>query len=309
MKGQVSVRARAQRIMSRQSMAAAFLVGFFGFFCSLPARAHDFWVQPAEYWLPPQSSIPITLQIGHGAEQQRSPIRLSRITRFEVVAPGGRMMDVRDQLRLGGESDDGRVHFGAAGTYLLVLETDNGGRSALPAARFNEYARAEGLMAALEQRERARQMQADGSERYGRQAKSIVQVGPIDGRSQQHITRPLGLVLEIVPERSPYAQPRPMQLPVRVLFESRPLVGALVKLTQLEHDAVPLAQQRTDRFGRASFPMPQSGTWLLNVIWAKPLPPSEEVDFETTFSSLSFGFPPGSGPPAPTQGRVGLDKP
>jgi len=27
------------------------------------------------------------------------------------------------------------------------------------------------------------------------------------------------------------------------------------------------------------------------VIWTKPLPRSEETDFETVFSSLSFGFP------------------
>jgi uncharacterized GH25 family protein len=99
------------------------------------------------------------------------------------------------------------------------------------------------------------------------------------------------LVLEIVPERSPYAQPRPTQLPVRVFFEGRPLAGALIKLTQLEQDAHPVAKQLTDRFGRASFSMPQRGSWLLNVVWAKPLPASEGVDFETTFSSLSFGFP------------------
>jgi hypothetical protein len=36
--------------------------------------------------------------------------------------------------------------------------------------------------------------------------------------------------------------------------------------------------------------MPRSGSWLLNVIWTKPLAASDETDFETVFSSLSFGF-------------------
>jgi retron-type reverse transcriptase len=40
------------------------------------------------------------------------------------------------------------------------------------------------------------------------------------------------------------------------------------------------------------FHMPGEGTWLLNVIWTTPLPNTSETDFETTFSSLSFGFPP-----------------
>jgi retron-type reverse transcriptase len=42
--------------------------------------------------------------------------------------------------------------------------------------------------------------------------------------------------------------------------------------------------------------MPSSGTWLLNVIWTKVQPRSAETDFQTTFSSLSFGFPPNGSP-------------
>jgi len=38
--------------------------------------------------------------------------------------------------------------------------------------------------------------------------------------------------------------------------------------------------------------MPNAGSWLLNVIWTNVLPRTEETDFETMFSSLSFGFPP-----------------
>jgi hypothetical protein len=39
--------------------------------------------------------------------------------------------------------------------------------------------------------------------------------------------------------------------------------------------------------------MPVRGQWLLNVIWTKPQPKTRETDFETTFSSLSFGVPAG----------------
>jgi uncharacterized GH25 family protein len=97
--------------------------------------------------------------------------------------------------------------------------------------------------------------------------------------------------LEIVPEVSPYTQPRPASLPVRVMYEGRPLAGALIKLTNLAHDAAPLETHLTDQVGRATFTMPGTGTWLLNVIWTKVLPSSRETDFETVFSSLSFGFP------------------
>jgi uncharacterized GH25 family protein len=104
------------------------------------------------------------------------------------------------------------------------------------------------------------------------------------------VTTPLGLPLEIVPERNPYAA-LDGKLPVRVFFEGQPLAGALVKLTRLEHDNEPVEERQTDQSGRASFSVSPSGTWLLNVVWTQPVTAPSEVDFDTTFSSLTFGFP------------------
>jgi uncharacterized GH25 family protein len=253
------------------------------------ASAHDFWIQPLQYWSQANEPIPITLQVGHGAERQRSQIRSSRISRFIAVAPDGTSHDIRSDLHLRGASEDGRLKFDAPGTYVVVLETDNGGRSALPAHRFNDYARDEGLTPALEYRERAGKMTADMTESYRRVSKAIVQKGAFDASSQAHVTKPVGLTLQIVPERSPYAEGA--ELPIRVLFKGKPLPGALVKLTQLEHDDAPVEARRTDSTGRASFPLTQRGTWLLNVVWTERATAPAEVDFDTTFSSLTFGFP------------------
>jgi uncharacterized GH25 family protein len=259
--------------------------------CVTSAVAHDFWMEPGEYWLKPDAVTPMTLQVGHGPFRQRSPISLSRITRFDAITPNGALADLRGNLHPGGAAEDAEIHFQNAGTYVLVLQTDDRAESHLPALRFNDYLEVEGLTPALEQRVRARRMDADGSENYSRCAKAIVQIGPSSAGSQAQVTKPLGLPLEIVPEQPPYAEPRPDSLPVRVLYEGRPLPGALVKLTRLEHDEVPFETRLTDRSGRTSFTMPKGGTWLLNVIWTKPLPSSRATDFETIFSSLSFGFP------------------
>lgn len=260
-----------------------------GLAIAAPVSAHDFWVQPLQYWSQSDGPIPITLQVGHGAERQRSQIRSSRISRFVAVAPDGTSHDIRSDLHLRGANDDGRLNFEAPGTYVVVLETDNGGRSALPAKRFNDYALDEGLTPALEYRERARKMTADTAESYRRVSKAIVQKGSVDTNAQAHVTTPVGLTLEIVPERSPYVEGG--DLPVRVFFKGQPLAGALVKLTQLEHDDAPVEERRTDSSGRASFPPTQRGTWLLNVVWTQPAAAPADVDFDTTFSSLTFGFP------------------
>src|SRR5690349_20677426 len=119
----------------------------------------------------------MTLQVGHGPSRQRSPISLSRITHFDAIAPTGAKIDLRNALQLGDNEADGHLRFDAPGAYVLVLETDARAQSHLPAIRFNDYLRSEGLSPALEQRERTHRMDADGSEHYSRAAKSIVQVG------------------------------------------------------------------------------------------------------------------------------------
>jgi uncharacterized GH25 family protein len=275
--------------LNRRSVAL--LLGLLVCFSAPLVSAHDFWLQPKKYWIDSDALTTMTLQVGHGPFRQRSPIPARRITRFQALTPEAATVDLRKQLRLGEAAEDGDFRLTRPGTYLLVLQTDYRAQTHLPSIRFNDYLRAEGLTPALEQRARLHLMDADGSERYSRCAKSIVQVGPPGAGPQSHISKPVGLALEIVPEVSPYDLPRSATLPVRVIYAGRPLAGALVKLTNLENDASPLEVRLTDHDGHASFTMPSSGSWLLNVIWTKPLPRSEETDFETVFSSLSFGFP------------------
>jgi uncharacterized GH25 family protein len=254
-------------------------------------EAHDFWLQPSEYWINPDTLDLMTLQVGHGPFRQRSPIPARRITRFQAIAPSGVAVDLRQRLRLGQGAEDGDFRLNDPGTYVLVLQTDDGAQTHLPAIRFNDYLKVEGLTPALEQRARLHRMDADGSERYSRCAKSIVQVGQPRAGLPAQVNKPVGLPLEIVPEANPYGAKRSAALPVRVIYAGHALAGALVKLTNLANDASPFEVRLTDREGRASFTMPNAGAWILNVIWTKALPRSEETDFETVFSSLSFGFP------------------
>lgn len=257
---------------------------------NIPAAAHDFWLQPSQYLLPIGASTPITLQVGHGPFRQRSPIPLDRVVRFYSIGSGGHGVDRKADLHLGGPDRDGELRFAEAGVEVVVLETDNRAQSHLPAIRYNDYLKVEGLTPALQQRAQTHTTDAYGRESYSRRAKALIQVGRPNAKSQPQVTTPLGLPLEIVPERNPYGLPFPETLPVRVIYEGHVLPGALVKLTNLEHDAAPLETHVTDAAGRAVFKTPHSGSWLLNVIWTKPVKNVPTIDFDTTFSSLSFGF-------------------
>jgi uncharacterized GH25 family protein len=266
--------------MTRSILALALLV-------ASPAAAHDFWIQPGQFRLDRPGSTTLTLQVGHGAEHQRSQIRAGRIMRLAVIAPDGGERDLRTALHIGDDSD---AAFGltGGGAHVLVLETDDHAQSRLPASRYNAYLAEEGLTPVALARTQAHRNGAEGSETYRRAAKAIIQVG--QGGDQGQATRPFGLPLEIVPERSPYALPRAANLPLRVLLHGRPLPGALVKLTDLDHDASPVGTTRTDTEGRAVFPLPANGLWQLNVVWSEARPQGAETEYETTFSSLTFGF-------------------
>jgi uncharacterized GH25 family protein len=245
------------------------------------AAAHDFWLQPQAFRVTRGAQVPVAVLVGDGPDKQRSAIPARRVVRLGVVGPDGAEQDLKAAFQAG---QDTSARLGAAGAHVVVLATDNGARNVLPGDRFEAYLREEGLTPAIDAR--AGRREAEGSEAYGRRAKALVQVGA--GGPQGAATRALGLTLEIVPEVSPYATPAPAALPVRVFYEGRPLAGASVKLADLGRDAV-VATQVTDADGRARFAMPGAGAWRLAVVWTKPLAATAETNFETVFSSLTFG--------------------
>ncbi len=254
-----------------------------------PAAAHDFWLQPRFFWLPVGGSTTVSIQVGHGAMRQPSPLTLDRITLLRTIGPNG-ALDQKATLQAGAGVFNSPMTFSGPGAYVIELET-NHASSILPSIRFNDYLNFEGLTPALRLRALTKTTDAPGREVYSRRAKALVQVGPATNKGQSQVTRPLGMSLEIVPEKNPYTIGLRDPLPVRVFYEGHPLAGALVMLTNLEFDGHPLETHLSDASGRAIFHFPHIGEWLINVIWTKPIKGIAGADYDTTFSSLSFGYP------------------
>lgn len=251
-----------------------------------PAIAHDFWVQPREFAADVNVPIPLTIEVGHGPARQRWSAAIDRIATFAAVGSGG-TKDIRTALLPPGGPADANVSFSQAGTYIVVLET-NRAASDLPAIRFNDYIKAEGIAPAIAARTATGATDTPGRELYSRRAKAIVRIGSTTA-AQPQVTRPVGMTLEIVPSRDPTAADFDMTLPVTILYEGRPLVGAFVKLNNLDFDARPVATAISDAHGTAAFRIPFKGLWQLNVVWTKPIK-DPKADFDTVFSSLTFGW-------------------
>lgn len=252
-----------------------------------PALSHDFWIQPNRFQTQPGQPFPVTLQVGHGDARQRWGNGLDRIIQLKSFGPNG-ARDLKADFR-GAASADILTRFNEAGTHAIVLQSTLA-RSELPAGRFNDYLQVEGLTGINAARVRTGATGQAGRERYSRRAKALVRVGAATPANSRVATRALGLKLEIVLDKDPYTLGSTGSLPLHVVYNGKRLSGAKVSLTNLDSDAKAFATAVTDPAGRANFRVPRSGNWLLNVVWGEPVSGDPTADFETTFSSVTFGY-------------------
>ncbi|MBS0657169.1 MAG: DUF4198 domain-containing protein [Verrucomicrobia bacterium] len=130
-------------------------------------------------------------------------------------------------------------------------------------------------------RKRARK-QKRWKESYVKHSKTFVEAtaDPADRSWSQ----PLGLGLEIVPERSPLSLEPGEEFPVRVLRQGQPLAGFALNLVVAGQTRG--ITRRTDANGRATFRIRQQGLHLLRGTDLRPA--SGEVDWESDFTTLTL---------------------
>ena len=251
---------------------------------SAPATAHDFWIAPEHYRLRgKEADVRANFSIGFAAKPEDWNTKIEKIVAVRSFGPDG----VSDQQAEITPGQPGLVmlHLKGAGSHVITLESVASDID-LPAAEFNEYLDHEGLGPIREWRKRNGQDAANGRETYARRAKAIVQIG---ARATDTVSRPLGLSLEIVPERNPLMLKVGDALPLRLYFRGKPLAGAKLEAENLEN-AAPSMTVTTDSDGRARLSMPHRGSWKVATVWSVPITGNPRADFDTLFASLTFSY-------------------
>lgn len=100
--------------------------------------------------------------------------------------------------------------------------------------------------------------------------------------------RRLGLPLELVAERNPYAGRAGESLPLRLTYEGRPLASALVvalnSLRPFEKRAA-----RTDSSGRVQLRLVPGGLWLVKAVHMMAAPANaDDAQWLSYWASLTF---------------------
>ncbi len=246
------------------------------------ARAHDFWIEPASFRPEPGAVLTIGLRVGDhfdGVPYARNP---AHIRSFVLLGPDG----ASAVPGLPGREPAGFVQIAEPGLHLLGYWSTHTPLE-LEAERFEDSLKREGLEHIMHRRAENGDSDKPAVEAFYRCAKALLQAG---GRGDDGYDRILGLPLELVPERNPYALQAGDELPLRVLYRGEPIEGVRIVAMNAENPRREAAA-RSDTQGRVRLTLDRAGMWLVKGVHMVPAPADVAADWESAWASLTFDLP------------------
>lgn len=268
--------------MLKKSLAAGWLALFVA---STTTFGHDYWLAPNATSAVAGGVIDLRLFRGEPFEvDDERPLEIAPTVRFRLLG-GDQDLDLLKSAEEG-RTPVARLTLTSPGGNLVVMER-RPQPNRLAADKFTEYLHEEGLDAIIDRRKQLGESEADGRELYARFLKALIQVGD---RRDDGYGRVVGHALEILPEIDPASRRLGEPLPVRVLFEGRPLAKAQV--TSHVQDAGEVHNQAvtTDAEGRATFRIDRKGLWLIRLVHMRRASKPEDADWESFWAAYTFGL-------------------
>lgn len=247
------------------------------------AQAHDQWLEAEPFVLEPKAVSVLHHHSGdHFTSEEELPWLPDRASRL-VQIDRHRTIDLLARLPAPRVKPIVALRFEDPGTHLVVLDK-KAGSSILEAEKFERYLAEEEQHEAIAERRKRGESSRFGRERYTRHLKALLQVGP---QADPVATRTVGQTLELVPLANPYSTGKGTRLPVKLLFEGRPLANARV-VAHLRGGGHAEAL-RTAEDGTVEVSLHRSGTWMIRAVYLRRCKTAcEEHDWESFWSSLTF---------------------
>ena len=222
------------------------------------ARAHDTWLQPERFAATPGAVLGVGLTSADGFFGADTAIKPDRVARLLGRLGGGAVGFAAPQE--GGKALVFSATLTRPGVAVLGVELKPRLLELAPdkiELYFREVHAGDELRAAWAAVPAPRRWR----ESYVKHAKTFVRVGePLAG--DRAWAEPLGLALEIVPERDPTALQAGDELPVRVLRGGAPLAGFMLAFVSAGETREHVVM--TDEQGRAGATLDARGAWLVH---------------------------------------------
>ena len=246
---------------------------------SVSLSAHDFWIEPTGFMTDLGRVVGVKLRVGEEFRGDAVPRNEALIGDFVVVDANGR----RQVVGRDGSDPAGLLRVTSPGLMVIGYRS-RPSPVTLPADKFTQYLKEEGLESVIAARARGQASQREGREIFSRAAKSLVRSGAMTAGAGD---RALGFPIELVAERNPYQMRAGDALPVRLTYKDAPLAGALVVAFNQRHPYHRLSA-RSDENGRATFTIDEPGPWLVKAVHMVPAPAGSNADWESFWASLTF---------------------
>jgi uncharacterized GH25 family protein len=246
---------------------------------SVPLAAHDMWIEPTTFFPQPGEIVSLRLRVGEDLLGDPLLLDSSLVNQFVVKDGDG----IRPVVRRDGRDPAGLVRLAAPGVHVIGYRS-NPSAIEIPADMFNQYLKEEGLDGVSARRASRNEARAPAREIFSRCAKSLVFSG---ANADTAGDRQLGFTLELVAERNPYGLRADQDLPVRLVYENRPLSGALVVAINRLNPAEKLSA-RTAADGRVRFKLRRDGMWLIKAVHMVPAPQDAQAEWASFWASLTF---------------------
>lgn len=267
-----------------------YVFGFVGVACaavalSLPADAHDYWLQPERFDTAAGKELDVQLFVGdHFVSGAERPYQARMTVDFRLIGLK-HIVDLKPEAKDGGRPF-ATIQPQRNGSHLVVLERD-WSHIELEPEKFNSYLEHEGLSRIVELRKKASEDHAVGKERYRRYLKTLIHVG---GKDDMTYKKKVGHRLEILPQANPSLVKSGQRLEFLVLFDDIPLRNAQVSAYNRVGEDVKTQESRTNERGRIQFELDRPGVWLVRLVHMRRCSEkTDDADWESFWAAYTFG--------------------
>ncbi len=263
------------------------MLWIFSFSAAVSASAHDLYLMPDQFIVEPGAQLRVVFENGDGFPEGEAPVAPDRLRNARLVSHAG----VEPFTRITAETRRTTASVRVPGPGIAILTAETLPRFIeLAPKKFHAYLEAEHLTHVLQWRRRNGEADKPGRELYSKYVKCLIQAGEADDFG----ARRAGLLIEFVPEVSPYSLRPGDRLPVRLLFRQAPAADVAVEVAWLEQGAGRTETVgRTDREGRIRVPLRAAGPHRLHAIVMERRSDRAEADWESFWATLTFAVPTG----------------
>ena len=261
-------------------------------------QAHEFWFAPIASPQAVGDTATLRLEVGEFFNGEAAGFSIPTTKALRHFSANAPVEDLRSFLPAQLREAEVAIALDTPGTHLLAYDSTPL-RITLEAGKFNAYLHDEGLDFVKTQREQAGTAMQPARERYRRNIKTLIDVGPtpkavqaLDQTYAQHANQRL----EVTPLHNPLALAPGDALPIKVVFDDKPLAGALVKAWHKHDGQLVIIRATTSAQGQVTFNLPYAGDWMVSVVHMIPATDGGEeddeegADWDSFWGNLSFHF-------------------